>query len=116
MPPSSLGGDTATAEVTNPNAPTPSPEVIVEDTVWLAPAQQPDEIGRLGGYRVLKELGRGGMGAVFQAEDPKLKRLVALKVMLPRLSADASGAAFSPRSPGHGRRPSRSHRHHLPSR
>ncbi|HBI45663.1 MAG TPA: serine/threonine protein kinase, partial [Planctomycetales bacterium] len=48
------------------------------------------EIGRLGGYRVLKELGRGGMGAVFQAEDPKLKRLVALKVMLPRLAADAS--------------------------
>jgi serine/threonine protein kinase len=90
MPVPSGGLDTATAENTNPNAPFPSPELLVEESVALAPPQQPDEIGRLGGYRVLKELGRGGMGAVFQAEDPKLKRLVALKVMLPRLAADAS--------------------------
>ena len=62
-----------------------------EDTFpFLAPAQAADEIGRLGGYRVLKELGRGGMGIVFQAEDPKLKRLVALKVMLPVVAADAA--------------------------
>jgi hypothetical protein len=47
----------------------------------LKPPQAADEIGRLGPYRVLKELGAGGMGMVFVAEDPQLRRLVALKVL-----------------------------------
>jgi tRNA A-37 threonylcarbamoyl transferase component Bud32 len=57
---------------------------------FLAPAQQPDEIGRLGPYRVLKVLGTGGMGMVFQAEDSHLRRHVALKVMRPEMAATAS--------------------------
>ena len=52
----------------------------------FSPPQAEGEIGRLGGYRVLTVLGHGGMGAVFQAEDPKLGRLVALKVMLPTVA------------------------------
>jgi serine/threonine protein kinase len=56
---------------------------------FLAPPQDPDEMGRLGPYRVLKVLGSGAMGVVFQAEDPHLRRLVALKVMRPSLSASA---------------------------
>jgi formylglycine-generating enzyme required for sulfatase activity/DNA-directed RNA polymerase subunit RPC12/RpoP len=59
-------------------------------TDFLAPPQQPGELGRLGGYRVLKVLGHGGMGVVFQAEDANLQRLVALKAMLPGLAASAS--------------------------
>ncbi len=55
-------------------------------TSFLAPAQEADELGRLGVFRVLKVLGQGGMGAVFLAEDPKLRRTVALKVMLPDLA------------------------------
>jgi len=61
-----------------------------DDLSYLAPAQQPDELGRLGEYRVLQVLGRGGMGVVFRAEDPRLKRHVALKVMKPSIAASRS--------------------------
>jgi len=57
---------------------------------FLAPAEGPGEIGRLGGYRILKILGSGGMGVVFHAEDPALQRPVAVKAMLPRMAASAS--------------------------
>jgi serine/threonine protein kinase len=49
----------------------------------LNPPRRADEIGRLGPYRVLNLLGQGGMGVVFLAEDPHLRRKVALKVMRP---------------------------------
>lgn len=52
---------------------------------FLASAQGPGEIGRLGPYRVVKVLGRGGMGVVFLAEDVHLQRYVALKAIRPAL-------------------------------
>lgn len=58
------------------------------DLNFLEPAQQADEIGRLGGYGIVKVLGKGGMGVVFLADDPKLERRVAMKVMLPKIAAN----------------------------
>src|SRR3712207_6071529 len=57
---------------------------------FLAPPEQPDELGRLSTYRVLKVLGKGGMGMVFKAEELVLQRTVALKVMLPEVAKKAT--------------------------
>src|SRR5262249_49357427 len=40
------------------------------------------------GYRVLREIGRGGVGVVYEAEQLALKRRVALKVLRPNRLAD----------------------------
>jgi WD40 repeat protein len=63
-------------------------EKASDGLAFLTPPQGPDEIGRLGRYRLLKKLGQGGMGVVFLAEEVPLSRLVALKVMLPGPAAD----------------------------
>src|SRR6266568_3053344 len=41
-----------------------------------------------GRFVILKLLGVGGMGQVYQAQDTKLKRVVAIKRMAPRLQQD----------------------------
>ncbi len=56
---------------------------------YLAPPLGPGELGRLGPYRVLKVVGFRGLGVVFQAEDPTLKRPVALKALRPSMAVSS---------------------------
>ena len=50
-----------------------------------APSEKPN---RISGYEVLSKIGEGGMGVVFKARQVSLDRIVALKVLSPRLASD----------------------------
>jgi eukaryotic-like serine/threonine-protein kinase len=68
----------------------PSPKVNSGEVrlLFQSPPLSPGELGRLGDYRVLNLLDQGGMGLVFLAEDLRLGRRVALKVMKPTVAAN----------------------------
>jgi serine/threonine protein kinase len=52
--------------------------------------QPPSETpGRLGGCEVTRVIGQGGMGLVYQAYEPALRRWVAIKVLSPHLASES---------------------------
>src|ERR1700732_2770182 len=50
--------------------------------------------GRLGAYEILAPIGKGGMGEVYRARDPRLHRDVAVKVLPQAFATEAARERF----------------------
>lgn len=60
----------------------------MQTAIELPRTGEPLLITQLDQYRLIRELGSGGMGLVYEAEDTALKRRVALKVLRPNLPSE----------------------------
>ncbi len=54
----------------------------------------PEQITKLGDYRIIRELGRGGMGIVYEAHQLTLNRLVAIKLLPKYMLSDDQAIRF----------------------
>jgi eukaryotic-like serine/threonine-protein kinase len=61
-----------------------APDFLPSPAAALSPAAVPQSIGR---YRIVRRLGQGGMGTVYEAEQDDPQRTVALKIMRPGLDS-----------------------------
>src|SRR5437763_11365542 len=87
-PPSTSPPFAADVAATMPLIPVPPPTTPPPPVAAItAPPQVPGE-HYIGKYHVKGELGRGGMGAVYLAEQPGLGREVAIKELVPSAAAD----------------------------
>jgi len=62
-----------------------------DETATLSVLRTPEVVA--GRFRILRHVGRGGMGEVFEAEDLQLKDRVALKMIRPEIASNPQAAA-----------------------
>jgi len=68
---------------------------LADGDAAAAPSRLLPQIGELfGRFRILRELGRGGMGAVYEAEEQDSGRRVALKVIRQQIASQENRARF----------------------
>jgi serine/threonine protein kinase/tetratricopeptide (TPR) repeat protein len=66
----------------------PSKEVPVTETVEAPKEELTRGTTFAGRYEIIEELGKGGMGKVYRAEDKKIKEEIALKLIKPEIAKD----------------------------
>jgi len=71
-----IDGGAITVQERNAEEITVAPEITLEPSAFL------------GNHRIIRQIGRGGMGRVYLAHDTKLFRQVAIKVLPPEVSSD----------------------------
>ena len=80
------GHETADVSATRATTPPPASSASTPERGRAPKGKLPD---RIGGFRIERRLGKGGMGEVLLAVQESLARQVALKLLKPKLGADA---------------------------